>query len=299
MKTITAASAFKTAVNRLYKSLDVIPGFYFDDRPTFPISTDVAKSYMTGVVECEGQPLSIRENESEQEFKRSLKDAQRTIDNLARKVRATLNIDPSYKFRIATNKAGQIGKTMIDRELGRYFEEMLYNTFKGNPYAGNERGPLYVLQNVKLDNGLTLNWYIWFADPEVWRNRLAYFYFEFVGAPIKQKVFTPTTFPEVQVGSIFCDVWGYSMTIVDFYEVVQRPSENFVIVRKILSDEVKGDIYSPEGGAVVPVPHAFDSNGKLLRIKIQGWEGKPYLKSPQSGSMSLWNGKPVYECHWD
>ena len=289
MKTITAASAFKTAVNRLYKSLDVIPGFYFDDRPTFPISTDVAKSYMTGVVECEGQPLSIRENESEQEFKRSLKDAQRTIDNLARKVRATLNIDPSYKFRIATNKAGQIGKTMIDRELGRYFEEMLYNTFKGNPYAGNERGPLYVLQNVKLDNGLTLNWYIWFDRPDLSKDRLATFYFEF------REVEQPTStndFPEVQVGSIFSNrLNNFEQQSVPavFYEVMYILPDAIVIVR-----EVKKMGYRQSVKDVVPMRQMF-VDGKSYRCKLNEDQDGIYINSVDHGKLYLWNGRPVFE----
>lgn len=59
---------------------------------------------------------------------------------------------------------------------------------------------------------------------------------------------TPTTGMEVHEGDIFVSSWGYSMTLVDFYQVTKvSKTGKSVNVRKLASKVVSGNIDSPQG----------------------------------------------------
>lgn len=70
----------------------------------------------------------------------------------------------------------------------------------------------------------------------------------------------------VHVGDVFISSWGYSMTLVDFYQVTKvSKTGKSVNVRKIANRVVGGAVYSPQGGRVLPVKDAFV--GEELRNK--------------------------------
>lgn len=70
---------------------------------------------------------------------------------------------------------------------------------------------------------------------------------------------TPTTGMEVHEGDIFVSSWGYSMTLVDFYQVTKvSKTGKSVNVRKLASKVVSGNIDSPQGGYVTPIKDRFE-----------------------------------------
>lgn len=71
---------------------------------------------------------------------------------------------------------------------------------------------------------------------------------------------------EVHVGDVFVSSWGYSMTLVDFYQVTKvSKTGKSVNVRKLAHKVVDGVISSPQGGRVAPVKDCFV--GEELRNK--------------------------------
>lgn len=73
---------------------------------------------------------------------------------------------------------------------------------------------------------------------------------------------TPTTGMEVHEGDIFVSSWGYSMTLVDFYQVTKvSKTGKSVSVRRLASKVVSGNIDSPQGGYVIPDQGPFRGGG--------------------------------------
>lgn len=90
----------------------------------------------------------------------------------------------------------------------------------------------------------------------------------------------------VEVGEIFYTSWGYSMTIVDFYEVINLVGNSSAIVRKLAQQEADGKQSDGWTGHAVPVKGEYAGpEVKVSRIvngscKIEGhhawkWDGKP------------------------
>jgi hypothetical protein len=59
---------------------------------------------------------------------------------------------------------------------------------------------------------------------------------------------------DVQVGDIFCASWGYSMTIVDFWQIVELVGKSSARVRRIAGDSTQTGYLS---GKTKPVKDAF------------------------------------------
>lgn len=86
---------------------------------------------------------------------------------------------------------------------------------------------------------------------------------------------------EVHVGDIFVSSWGYSMTLVDFYQVTKvSKTGKSVNVRKLARKVVGGAISSPQGGRVAPVKDCFVGGG----AEEQARQGR------------LWREPPSYVC---
>lgn len=101
-----------------------------------------------------------------------------------------------------------------------------------------------------------------------------------------------------KVGDILSSTWGYSMVIVDYYQVVAVTAK-MITVRKIASKNVDGDSMR---GSSVPVLNAF------LKTKYSWQTPFEYKRKVLSGgyinidSVSCarkWNGKPLYHDHMD
>jgi hypothetical protein len=76
---------------------------------------------------------------------------------------------------------------------------------------------------------------------------------------------------KVAVGDIFVSSWGWEQTNVDFYQVVEKPSANTVIVREIAAATVEGsEGYMSRN--VRAVPNAFRSAPIKKRLTNGGFK---------------------------
>ena len=101
---------------------------------------------------------------------------------------------------------------------------------------------------------------------------------------------------DVEVGDILMSSWGYSMSLVDFYKVIERKKSSIKLVN--LKDKVvDGDGMS---GKVVPTTETEKDqyvDGKLFRIGTK-WS-KDVVCQVNGHSVVYWNGKPQTFDKWD
>ncbi len=89
------------------------------------------------------------------------------------------------------------------------------------------------------------------------------------------------------IGDVLYTSWGYDQTNVDFYQVVDKPTTHFVVIRKIASETVPGD-----GNNVVAMPNRFiDEVGKRVKANADN----TVKISDGRGSAWEWDGQPKYE----
>jgi hypothetical protein len=85
----------------------------------------------------------------------------------------------------------------------------------------------------------------------------------------KKASFNPTS----KVGDIFCNSWGYDQTNIDYYQIIEKPSTHYAIVRqinsKIIDTTRSGDyVVSPNKGSF------SERYPKEIRVKIKnGYNG--------------------------
>lgn len=96
-----------------------------------------------------------------------------------------------------------------------------------------------------------------------------------------------------QVGDILVGQCGYSMTIVDFYEIVSITASHKTFVLK----HVKDKIVSGNGmqGTSVPDEGHYEDNGKEIKVRVN----KNNRVKTDNTYLSLWSGEPVYFDHMD
>jgi len=91
----------------------------------------------------------------------------------------------------------------------------------------------------------------------------------------------------LEIGAVLYTSWGYDQTNVDFYQIVDKPSQHFVVIRKIASETVPGN-----GSSVVACPNAFiDDFGKRVKANADN----TVRISDGRGSAWEWDGQPKYE----
>jgi len=91
----------------------------------------------------------------------------------------------------------------------------------------------------------------------------------------------------LELDAILYTSWGYDQTNVDFYQVVDKPSAHFVVIRKIASETVPGD-----GNSVVARPNVFiDDEGRRVKANADN----TVRISDGRGSAWEWDGQPKYE----
>ena len=83
-----------------------------------------------------------------------------------------------------------------------------------------------------------------------------------------------SSFPDVGVGSIFAESWGWEQTNVNFYEVVSR-TEKMVTIREIGQKTVKEE--TAMSGYIVADKGNFISD-ETRRKKIKGGGKNTYLE---------------------
>lgn len=114
-----------------------------------------------------------------------------------------------------------------------------------------------------------------------------------------------TTDIPVRVGDIFISSWGYSMTLVDFYEVTKvSKTGKSINVRKLAYEVVEGATCSPQGGRVLPVRGKYV--GEELRNKrVRGdYSANPvpmFRVNEVADAYLIENIDPngYYMCDWD
>lgn len=105
--------------------------------------------------------------------------------------------------------------------------------------------------------------------------------------------------PKSKVGDIFVNSWGYDQTNVDYYQVIERPSVHFAIVRKIGSEMVEGSA-GFDCCNLLPVKDSFleGDRNEPMRVKITNYgKGSEYIKINSYSSASTWDGRENY-CSW-
>jgi hypothetical protein len=79
--------------------------------------------------------------------------------------------------------------------------------------------------------------------------------------------------PMSKVGDVFCDSWGYDQTNIDYYEIIERPTTHYAIVKRIESRIIEtnscGDyVVSPSKGCY------SERYPKEIRVKLKkGYNG--------------------------
>lgn len=104
----------------------------------------------------------------------------------------------------------------------------------------------------------------------------------------------PASLAAAKIGDILVSVWGYSMTIVDYYQIVGRRGRTIFQIRKLQNEQVSGD--PGWHGLVAPRPGAFDDNrGHMIEarmtrdgraVSIPGFSGRQQAE--------LWDGRNRY-----
>ena len=93
------------------------------------------------------------------------------------------------------------------------------------------------------------------------------------------------TAQDVEVGDILYVSWGYDMTIVDFYRVIEKKKASIKL-------ECLAHKFTPEQDEVVPIDKVIPNDkvdGKLFRLS------KHYGVCQINGHIArYWNGKPKY-----
>lgn len=101
-----------------------------------------------------------------------------------------------------------------------------------------------------------------------------------------------SAFSNVMPGTIFVAVWGYSMTLVDYWQVIKRTGKS-VYVRPIASKKDGGGY---EGNAT-PVKDSFTSSTAtrcLLKGNPQDTTNKSVYININGHLGKVWDGKPNY-----
>lgn len=95
--------------------------------------------------------------------------------------------------------------------------------------------------------------------------------------------------PDFKVGDIFHESWGYDQTNVNFYEVVEKASAHYAIVREICQNQVPGS-QGFDCCNVRPAPGEY-LNDDTMRVKIQfqSWSSEKtlYFKSRSFSSATI------------
>jgi len=103
--------------------------------------------------------------------------------------------------------------------------------------------------------------------------------------------------PQSKVGDIFVNSWGYEQTNVDYYQIIERPSAHFAIVKEIGAKMVEGSA-GRDCCNMLPMKDVFLENGKEMRVKITNYgKGSESFKVNSYSSASLWKGEENY-CSW-
>ena len=102
--------------------------------------------------------------------------------------------------------------------------------------------------------------------------------------------------PKSEIGTIFVDSWGYDQTNVDYYQIIERPSKHFAVVRQIGSSMVEGSA-GYDCCNVVPVKDSFCGDPFRAKLSLNSFSGKGVenFKTRSYSSAHTWDGRENYK----
>ncbi len=103
---------------------------------------------------------------------------------------------------------------------------------------------------------------------------------------------TVTTAHSLKVGDIIENMWGYSMTFYDFYQVV-GVTKSGVRLQRMKKETTPGGFGTP-----VVRPTVVDPNAEIFLKKVLMWDNGPAI-SMDHGIGRLWTGVARQENHND
>lgn len=92
-------------------------------------------------------------------------------------------------------------------------------------------------------------------------------------------------FDNIKVGNIFECTWGYSMTLVDFYQVVEKKGTATVKLRKLNNKNQTGDGF--QGTTIAKKDDFYDDKILTKRLNKSGHI------TVQDHYLYRWNGQPL------
>lgn len=101
----------------------------------------------------------------------------------------------------------------------------------------------------------------------------------------------------IKVGDILYDVWGYSMTIVEYYKVTKIVSPCKVEIVEIGAAQISCDCGG--GEELMPAPE-IERGEKIVKQVVRDRGGNGWhIKINDSVSLTPWNGRSNYQNTWD
>lgn len=298
--TTAAPRTFKSMVKDLCKQLDQLPNLDLGGgKVSFPVSMTQQQGYAVFNFYNDVNPYEIGTHKDVHDLDGEIRALSNDIDREARRIRQVLDIPTTYKFREITNKQAQYQRNLLNQDFRKYwfFSDALIESWSRWQSADydvsflSKKVHVYALMDVPLENGITMNWFI-LMIPTPYMNVASYFYFEFFGEDKKSPKVTDLSnakMPEITNGTILVGSWGYSMTIVDFFEVIGR-SNSMLYLKQVQKKVIKSDSYGSED--VMPTPGNY-LDDKIYRVKISN---RNSINSPlKHGIITVWNGKPEYQ----
>ena len=98
--------------------------------------------------------------------------------------------------------------------------------------------------------------------------------------------------PQVKVGDIFSSSWGYDQTNVSFYQVVEKPSKHFVVVKELVQEIV--NVTGHMSQTVIGLKGEFRNNEEGCKMKVTKSGESEMIRFNSSESARIWDGKPKY-----
>lgn len=103
----------------------------------------------------------------------------------------------------------------------------------------------------------------------------------------------------LKVGDILYDVWGYSMTIVDYYKVTKILSPSKIEIVEVGHIAVPGSADRGGGERILPDPER-EIGDRLVKQVIKKRQGDGwYVKINNSCQLTPWDGQDHYQNTYD
>lgn len=286
-------ATFRQIIKQVYTQLSKKPTLNSKyDGIGFPISTERNLAYMFFGVRYPEKDSPFNGVTNNVEYRQARTESARYLKRAVETIIDAFNVDGSFTPKDIYSKIDSVKRTMIYPDWRKHIKYYLENV----PRCVRDlllKPSFYAIEGIPSNIGI-LNIYVRYSDSYI--NECAEIYVEILGSEKKaSKNTTFTKVPSIKVGSILKGSWGYSMTIVDFYEVIKR-TESFLYIKKLNSETIRDD--GPQGEMIMPIPGEY-SDGTLYRTKIQGNDTNFFCKSPKYGILTLWDGTPEYQNTWD